>query len=90
MSLPNIEQKIAFLSRPETYPEPTQRVETKETHMSWVFLTDTQAWKLKKPVRYDFLDFSTLEARRRDCEEELRLNRRLAADVYYERRAIDG
>jgi aminoglycoside phosphotransferase family enzyme len=51
--------------------------------MSWVFLTDTQAWKLKKPVRYDFLDFSTLEARRRDCEEELRLNRRLAADVYY-------
>lgn len=84
MSLPNIEQKIAFLSRPETYPEPTQRVETKETHMSWVFLTDTQAWKLKKPVRYDFLDFSTLEARRRDCEEELRLNRRLAADVYYD------
>jgi aminoglycoside phosphotransferase family enzyme len=51
--------------------------------MSWVFLTDTKAWKLKKPVRYDFLDFSTLEARRRDCEEELRLNRRLAADVYY-------
>src|SRR5512145_1347119 len=51
---------------------------------SWVFLTDTKAWKLKKPVRYDFLDFSTLEARRRDCEEELRLNRRLAADVYYD------
>jgi aminoglycoside phosphotransferase family enzyme len=51
--------------------------------MSWVFLTDTRAWKLKKPVRYDFLDFSTLEARRIDCEEELRLNRRLAASVYY-------
>ncbi|HEX5082326.1 MAG TPA: hypothetical protein VFY40_09780 [Blastocatellia bacterium] len=52
--------------------------------MSWVFLTDKHAWKLKKPVRRDFLDFSTLEARRRDCEEELRLNRRLAADVYYD------
>jgi aminoglycoside phosphotransferase family enzyme len=81
--LPNIEQKVAFLSRPEIYPELTRSVETKETHMSWVFLTDTRAWKLKKPVRYDFLDFSTLEARRIDCEEELRLNRRLAANVYY-------
>src|SRR5262249_4067578 len=83
LSLPTVEQKIAFLSRPEAYPEPTRRVEMKETHMSWVFLTDTKAWKLKKPVRYDFLDFSTREARRRDCEEELRLNRRLAPDVYY-------
>jgi aminoglycoside phosphotransferase family enzyme len=50
--------------------------------MSWVFLTDTCAWKLKKPVRYDYLDFSTPEARRRNCEEEVRLNRRLAPDVY--------
>jgi hypothetical protein len=71
LSLPNIEQKIAFLSRPETYPEPTRRVETKETRMSWVFLTYTQAWKLKKPVLsvnreirkeghfpYDILDLS--------------------------------
>ncbi len=81
MSLPTLEEKVAYLSRPEIYP--TQVVETKETHMSWVFLTDRRAWKMKKPVRYDFLDFSTLEARRKDCEEELRLNRRLAADVYY-------
>lgn len=50
--------------------------------MSWVFLTDIHAYKLKKPVRYEFLDYSTLEARRRTCEEEVRLNRRLAADVY--------
>lgn len=50
--------------------------------MSWVFLTDTHAWKLKKPVRYDYLDFSTAEARRLDCEEEVRLNRRLATEVY--------
>ena len=53
-----------------------------ETHMSWVFLTDRHAYKLKKPVRYDYLDFSTIEARRQNCEDEIRLNRRLAPDVY--------
>ncbi len=58
------------------------RVETKQTHMSWVFLTPAHAWKLKKPVRTAYLDFSTPEARRRDCEKEVRLNRRLAPDVY--------
>lgn len=75
-------QKVAFLRRPDSYPEGPSRVEVKETHMSWVFLTDHHAYKLKKPVRYDFLDFSTIEARRRDCQEEVRLNRRLAPDVY--------
>ena len=50
--------------------------------MSWVFLTDLHAYKLKKPVRYEFLDFSTIEARQHDCAEEVRLNRRLAPDVY--------
>jgi uncharacterized protein len=79
----NLEEKLAFLHEPASYPKPTQRVETKETHMSWVFLTDREVWKLKKPVRYDYLDFSTLEARRENCEEEVRLNRRLAPDVYY-------
>src|SRR5262245_59455826 len=82
MHLPGIEEKVAFLRRPDVYPDPTQAVETKETRLSWVFLTDTQAWKLKKPVRYDYLDFSAPEARRRNCEEELRLNQRLAPDVY--------
>ena len=51
--------------------------------MSWVFLTDDRVYKLKKPVRYPFLDFGTLARRRFFCEEELRLNRRLAADTYY-------
>jgi aminoglycoside phosphotransferase family enzyme len=50
--------------------------------MSLVFLTDRYAWKLKKPVREAYLDFSTLESRRADCEAEVRLNRRLAPDVY--------
>ena len=53
-----------------------------ETHMSWVFLTDRFAYKLKKPVAYDYLDFSTIEARHHFCQEEMRLNRRLAASVY--------
>jgi len=74
--------KVAFLSAPGSYPEKPAAVEVVQTHMSCVFLTDRHAYKLKKPVRYDFLDFSTLEARRVDCEEELRLNRRLARDVY--------
>jgi aminoglycoside phosphotransferase family enzyme len=78
----DLERKVAVLSRRATYPEPTSRVETIETHMSWVFLTSRYAYKLKKPVRRAFLDFSTLEARRRDCEAELALNRRLAPDVY--------
>lgn len=84
VGLPSLADKVAFLRQPEHYPEPTRRVETVETHMSWVFLTDAFAYKLKKPVCYDFLDFSTPEARRLDCEDELRLNRRLAADVYLE------
>lgn len=50
--------------------------------MSWVFLLDERVYKLKKPVRYDFLDFSTLDARERNCREEVRLNRRLAEIVY--------
>lgn len=57
-------------------------VEVIETHISWVLLTDRWALKLKKPVKFDFLDFSTLARRRQACEEEVRLNRRLAHDVY--------
>lgn len=77
-----VESKVAFLRQPTSFQETTYRVEAIETHMSWVFLTDEHAYKLKKPVRYSFLDFSTKEARRHYCEEELRLNRRLAAEVY--------
>lgn len=77
-----LQEKIALLRRPEIWPERPTRIEERETHMSWVFLTKEHAYKLKKPVRYDFLDFSTLALRKYDCEEELRLNRRLAADVY--------
>lgn len=73
---------VQWLRRPETYPEPTATVTLVETHISWVFLTDSFAYKLKKPVTFDFLDFSTAELRRAACEDEVRLNRRLAAHVY--------
>lgn len=79
---PSIEEKVAFLRRPAAYPERPAAVEVIETHMSWVFLGDRHVYKLKKPVRYPFLDFTTVELRRENCEREVRLNRRLAADVY--------
>jgi aminoglycoside phosphotransferase family enzyme len=57
-------------------------VEARETHMSWVFLTDDRVYKLKKPLRRRFLDFSTIRKRRFFCDEEVRLNRRLTTGVY--------
>ena len=79
---PGIVEKIAFLSKPEAYADGPSRVVLKETHMSCVFLTDRHAWKLKKPAHYDYLDFSTVDARKRNCELEFELNQRLAPDVY--------
>jgi len=73
---------VEHLRRREAYKERPSKVEVKETHISWVFLTDRFAYKLKKPVRFDFLDFSTPEARRLACEAELRLNARLARSAY--------
>jgi aminoglycoside phosphotransferase family enzyme/predicted kinase len=61
-----------------------------ETHISWVLLSGKYAYKIKKPVNFGFLDFSTLEHRRFCCNEELRLNRRLAADLYLEVVPITG
>ena len=75
---------VAALRDPACYPHPVAEVEVVETHISWVLLAGAYAYKLKKPVRLAFLDFSTLAARRRYCEEELRLNRRTAPDLYLE------
>ena len=61
-----------------------------ETHISWVLLDGEHAWKLKKPVRMGFLDFTTVEARAHFCEEELRLNRRLAPSLYLRVVAVRG
>lgn len=71
---------IAFLSQPSTHDSPD--VERIDTHTSIVFLAGDHALKLKRAVRYDYLDFSTCEIRRRMCEDELRLNRRTAPALY--------
>ena len=57
----SLADKVAFLRRRESFPEPTTAVEAIETHMSWVFLTDDFAYKLKKPVRFKLLNLATLE-----------------------------
>jgi aminoglycoside phosphotransferase family enzyme/predicted kinase len=77
--MPNI---LKSLMKPAAYPVPTSTVEMVQTHVSWIFLTDTHAFKLKKPVNFGFLDFSTADRRRFYCDEELRLNRRLCPDIY--------
>jgi aminoglycoside phosphotransferase family enzyme len=78
----SLADKVAFLSDPAAYPGLGGEVETIETHMSLVFLVGDRAFKLKKPVRFAYLDFSTLSAREKHCRAELILNRRLARDVY--------
>ena len=88
--VPGPEAMIAALRDPRRYPHPVDRVTLLETHISWVLLTGRYAYKLKKPVALGFLDFSTLEARRAACEEELRLNRRTAADLYLEVVPVTG
>jgi len=77
-----LREKFELLARAGTYGPTVAEVETVETHMSLLFLADATVYKLKKPVAYSFLDFSTLSARERACRDELRLNRRLAPDVY--------
>jgi aminoglycoside phosphotransferase family enzyme len=76
------EAKVRFLSEAGVYPDRPATVEVVETHMSWVFLADERAYKLKKPVASDYFDFRTLSARENNCRNEVRLNRRLAGDVY--------
>ncbi|MEQ8211533.1 MAG: AAA family ATPase [Lacipirellulaceae bacterium] len=74
---------VQLLCDPNTYSDGTQRVDLLETHISWLFLTERYVYKLKKPVKYDFLDFSTPQARRQACDEEVRINKRLAYQVYF-------
>ena len=75
---------------PAAYDHPVASIELIETHISWIFLTGRFAYKLKKPVNFGFVDFSTPELRRRCCEEEVRLNSRLAADLYLGLRDLHG
>lgn len=81
---------VAALRDPTRFPHPTSRVRVIETHVSYIVLTGARAYKIKKPLRLDFLDFTALASRRRACEEELRLNRRTAPDLYLRVVAITG
>lgn len=80
MSLPPIIKQMLL---PEFYHHPvTEPIQLLQTHISFVLLTGDYAYKVKKPMNFGFLDFSTLEKRKYFCEEELRLNRRLAPELY--------
>jgi len=81
---------IHKLQHADLFPHPVTSFEIIETHISWVLLTGPFAYKFKKPVDLGFLDFSTLALRKFYCEEELRLNRRLAPALYLEVIAIGG
>jgi len=77
-----LRKKVAFLKNKGNYPHSTDKVEAIKTHMSWVFLTDKFAYKLKIPFRYDHMRLLTVEARHQNCKDEVRLNKRLADKVY--------
>ena len=81
---------IRSLSAPDSWPHPVDELRVIETHISWVFLTGDYAYKIKKPIKLSFLDFSTLELRHRWCFEELRLNRRWAPQLYLDVVPISG
>jgi uncharacterized protein len=77
-----IRTTLKSLLKPDAYPEAVTGVDLVQTHVSYIFLTDRHAYKVKKPVDFGFLNFSTIDRRRFYCNEEVRLNRRLCPDIY--------
>src|SRR4029450_13551273 len=84
------DQLIQALTDRAVYEHPTTEITVLQTHISWIVLTGPYAYKIKKPVNLGFVDFSTLAKRHFFCQEELRLNRRLAPQLYLEVVAISG
>lgn len=82
MVIMNLIELISALTKQDAYPHTVGNIEIRQTHISVVFLAGEFAYKIRKPLKLDFLDFSTLDRRHHDCLEEVRLNRRLAASVY--------
>ena len=78
----NQAEVVAFLSDPASYPARPERVERFETHGALVFLAGDEAWKIKRAVRFPYMDLSTLERRKAVCEREVEINRRLAPEIY--------
>lgn len=81
---------INSLLDPGAYDHDTSDIRLLETHISWVILTGPYAYKIKKPVDFGFLDYSTLDRRREFCELEIRYNRRLAKNLYLEVVPVTG
>ena len=82
MSTAQLPAFVEALKNPACYDHDVDEIRVVETHISWVLLTGTYAYKIKKPIKLPFLDFSTAERREHFCAEELRLNRRLAPAIY--------
>ena len=75
-------RQIQSLLSPGAYPEETVNVELRQTHVSWLMLTERYVYKIKKPVDFGFLNFTTIDRRRFYCHEEVRLNSRLSPEIY--------
>lgn len=71
-----------LLLNPKVYPEKVSKVRLIQTHISWIFLTGKYVYKVKKPVNFGFVDFSTLKKRKLYCQQELKLNQHLAPEIY--------
>ena len=82
MSKHQLPRLIQAMLRPGFYPHPADSLELRQTHISYVILAGKYVYKIKKPVCFAFLDYSSLEKRRHFCHEEIRLNRRLAPSIY--------
>src|SRR5436190_23334780 len=70
------------------FREEAVKMELVETHISWVFVCERFVFKIKKPVKYSFLDFSSLERRKFFCEREIELNRRFTDDIYLDVQSV--
>ncbi|MDR0934272.1 MAG: AAA family ATPase [Burkholderiaceae bacterium] len=90
VSNPERQAELVHAFQRALHDETQLRPEMAETHVSWILLTKDKAYKIKKALKLDFLDFSRLSARRHYCEEEIRLNRRTAPGIYQQVVAIGG
>ena len=90
MSLDDSLTLLRALQHPHLYPHPVTPFDLRETHISWVLLTGPFAYKIKKPVNFGFVDFSSLAQRHFFCHEEIRLNQRSAPDIYVDVLPISG
>lgn len=80
----------ATLLQPQSFVHPVDRINMLETHISWVYLTGSYAYKVKKPVAFPFLDYSTLTSRQKFCQLELERNRKWAGDLYIDLVGLHG